>query len=46
MHAASEDSWESAAVLLKSGFSIGQSPGRVIPAIHSTVKGAAREETP
>jgi len=44
IHAASEDSWESAAVLLKSGFSIGQSPGKVIPAIHSTVKGEAGDE--
>jgi thymidine phosphorylase len=44
IHAASEDSWESAAVLLKSGFSIGPSPGRVIPAIHSTVKGEAGDE--
>jgi thymidine phosphorylase len=44
LHAASEDSWERAAVLLKSGFSIGQSPGMVIPVIHSTIKGGARHE--
>jgi len=41
IHAASEDSWESAATLLKSGFSIGQSPGEVFPVIHSTIKGGA-----
>jgi thymidine phosphorylase len=41
IHAASEDSWEKAAILLKSGFSIGQSPGAGIPVIHSTVKGGA-----
>ncbi|MFC1719700.1 thymidine phosphorylase [Pseudomonadota bacterium] len=45
LHAASEDSWESAAMLLKSGFSIGQSPGEAIPVIHSTVKGGAGDET-
>jgi thymidine phosphorylase len=45
MHAASEDSWESASVLLKSGFSIGQSPVEAVPVIHSTVKGGARNET-
>jgi thymidine phosphorylase len=42
IHAATEDSWEHAAILLKSGFSIGRSPGRAFPVIHDRVMG----ETP
>jgi len=45
IHAATEESWENAAILLKAGFSIGQSPGEASPVIHSTVIGGTPDAT-
>jgi len=45
IHAATEESWENAAMLLKSAFSIGQSPGEGFPVIHSMVKGGTPDAT-
>jgi thymidine phosphorylase len=45
IHAATEESWENAAILLKSGFCIGQRPGEAPPVIHSTVKGGTPDAT-
>lgn len=44
LHAASQDSWEHAAAVLRSGIEIGPEPGQSQPAIHASVKGGATHE--